>query len=385
MENNQLKILVINYEFPPLGGGGGVATYDLAIEWVKKARVDVLTSSFKGLKSSENVNDINVHRVKVLFRKSRDAASFISMLSYLPVALIKGFFLIRKNRYDAINTHFTIPSGPVGYILGKLFRIPNILSLHGGDIYDPSKKMSPHDHFFFKRAVKFILNRADYVVAQSSNTRDNAIKYYNPTTDISIIPLPFQPFTVPSITRKEVEISENDYILVSIGRLVKRKSIDTIITAISKSSKQNLKLYILGDGPEKDYLSMISRNLGVEDKIVFMGYVDEDVKYKILSVADLFVLPSMHEGFGIVYMEAMYCGLPIVCSNNGGQVDFLVNDENAILINVKDDEGCKKAIEKYYDNKEFYNKCSKNNLKKIKGFSAEAVADSYIDIFKGKE
>src|SRR5208337_5447176 len=100
----------------------------------------------------------------------RDAATFCSMLSYLITGFVKGCSLILKNRYDVINTHFAIPSGPLGYILGKMFKIPNVLSLHGGDIYDPSKKLSPHNNFFFRRLVRFVLNSADRIVAQSNNT-----------------------------------------------------------------------------------------------------------------------------------------------------------------------------------------------------------------------
>ncbi|HPR35960.1 MAG TPA: glycosyltransferase family 4 protein, partial [Spirochaetota bacterium] len=157
MNEKKLKILIINYEFPPLGGGGGVATYDLALEWKEAGQVDVLTSNFADLPSYENMDGINVYRTRIFFRKSRDAATFISMLSYVITGFFKGIKLARKNRYDVINTHFAVPSGPLGYIISRLFRIPNVLSLHGGDIYDPSKKLSPHDSFIFSRVVKFIL------------------------------------------------------------------------------------------------------------------------------------------------------------------------------------------------------------------------------------
>lgn len=377
----QLKILIINYEFPPLGGGGGVASYDLAVEWAKYGQVDVLTSSFKGLSKKEKVEGINIYRSKVLFRKSRDAASFLSMLTYLMSAFFKGISLARKNKYDIINTHFAIPSGPLGYIISKFFKIPNVLSIHGGDIYDPSKSLSPHKNILFKRVVKFILNRADRIVAQSSNTRDNAIKYYSPKKEVEIIPLAFHAPDKPKLTRKDLKIEKNEIALCAVGRIVKRKALDVIINAIKFINNKNIKFYIMGDGPERENLEKLVEKQNLQNNIKFLGFVSTEEKYSYIQAADLFTLTSLHEGFGIVYMEAMFFGLPIVCTNHGGQVDFLKHEENALLIDVNDVKACANSIERFINDKALYKKCSKNNKEKIKLFYADNVSKQYENIF----
>ena len=382
MKDKKLRILIVNYEFPPLGGGGGVATYDLALEWVKEGQVDVLTSNFQDLPAYENINGINVYRTKILFRKSRDAATFISMLSYIVTGFFRGISLVRKNRYHVINTHFAVPSGPLGYILSKLFRIPNVLSLHGGDIYDPSKKMSPHDSFIFSRVVKFILNRADRLVAQSSNTKDNTIRYYNPDREIAIIPLAFHPPVKPKVSRKSLGLADDCFYLITVGRLIKRKSIDTMLHAMAGIKKRKVRLLIVGDGPERDYLESIVAEKGIGGSVSFLGYLDDEDKYRYLGASDLFILTSLHEGFGIVFMEAMHMGLPIVATNHGGQTDFLKQNENAILIDVDDSDGCRDAILRFSRDKILYRKCSAGNKRKIRDFYAENVASEYMKIFK---
>jgi len=381
MNEKKLKILIVNYEFPPLGGGGGVATYDLALGWKEAGQVDVLTSNFADLPSYENMDGINVYRTRIFFRKSRDAATFISMLSYVITGFFKGISLARKNRYDVINTHFAVPSGPLGYILSRLFHIPNVLSLHGGDIYDPSKKLSPHDSFIFSRVVKFILQKADRIVAQSTNTRDNTVRYYNPDKEVEIIPLAFHPPAPVKAARKDLNLSKDNFYVITVGRLIKRKSLQTLIQAIGNIKNKKVKLLIIGDGPEKEYLDTVVKEFHADERVAFLGFLDDNDKYRYLKCADLFALTSLHEGFGIVFMEAMHIGLPIVCTNHGGQVDFLKQRENALLFDVGDVRKCSDAILELYKNETLYKKLSANNKKKIKNFYAEQVASQYIDIF----
>lgn len=380
---NGLSILIINYEYPPIGGGGGVICKDIAEEHVVMGnKVTVVTSHFEGLKPEEFVNGVKIIRVPVLFRKKQNTASIFSMLSYVPIAIKKCKEIIEKERFDIINTHFAIPSGPAGNYISKKYGIPNVLSIHGGDIFDPSKSLSPHKTFGLKQTVRKMLSSADTVVAQSTDTKSNALNYYGLKRNIEIVPLGIKPLTKYNVTKKEMGVDENQFLFSTIGRLVRRKNIEDLLNIIKEVIVDYpAQLVIMGDGPEKEKINSKIIELGIQKNVRLLGRVSEEDKLKYLSISDLYLSTAIHEGFGIVFLEAMDFGVPVVCYNRGGQVDFLKDSITGRLINLNDSESFKDAVIELLADKEKLNAIKEYNANYVKDFYINNIAREYINIY----
>lgn len=344
-----MRILFCNFEYPPLGGGGGVVNALLAEELAKRHEVTVLTSQGLDLPQVSDENGVRIIRVPVFFRRQQAAANMASMLSYLPMGIIKGRKLLKTAPFDVINTHFVVPSGPVGDALAQVAAIPNILSVHGGDLYDPSKWTSPHRHALLRLWIRKLLRRADHVVAQSRNTLDNLLKYYKPDIRAGLIPLGIKRPQVITSSRHRYGFTDDDILLVTVGRLVARKAVDQLIALLKSLAIESAHLLIIGAGPQGQSLREAANQMGLSERVHFFGHVEESEKFGLLSVSDIYVSTSQHEGFGLVFLEAMACSLPIICYDYGGQTDFLEDGRTGYLLKLNDQvnlaDRCKQLIQ----------------------------------------
>lgn len=377
-----MNILFCNYEYPPLGGGGGVVNAWLAESIANDHDVTVLTSSAYGLPEQETINGVNIIRVPVYFRNQMQAANMPSMAAFVINAKRKGKQLIKNNKFDIINTHFVLPTGPVGAKLAKFADIPNVLSVHGGDLYDPSKRSSPHRHAPLRSAVRKLLHAADAVVGQSKNTIANVHNLYDKNISCDRIPLGIPRVNYPTANRQAWGIGPEKIVLITIGRLVERKAVNQLIEIMKQSERTDLHLIVVGDGPKMADLKDLTAAFKLQDCIQFAGQVTDDEKLQLLACADLYVSTSQHEGFGLVFLEGMAAGLPVICYNHGGQTDFIENQQHGFLVELNDKTTLAEHVYTLAENADLRRNMSQNCLQTVENYFIDNCAQQYISLFQ---
>ncbi len=378
-----MHILFCNYEYPPIGGGGGVINKLLAEELARSHAVTVLTSQALDLPQFEESNGVTIYRVPVVMRTSTAAATFPSMASFMIRGWLGGKRILGRDKFEIVNTHFALPTGPIGVRIARQAGVPNVLTVHGGDAYDPSKFTSPHRHAVLRSIVRGVIKASFCTIVNSHDTASNVRRYYDSAADVRVLPYGIEkPPQLEPATRQAQGLRDTDFVMVAVGRLVKRKAFDRLIHVLAQIQDERFKLMLLGTGPLEPELKVLATRLGVMHRVHFKGFVSEEDKFRLLRISDVFVYTSQHEGFGIVFLEALGAGLPVICYNNGGQVDFLRDGENGRVIQLNDEAGFRKACEDLAADRECYERLSKSALATARGFYVDAYAERHIEIFE---
>lgn len=376
-----MRILFCNYEYPPLGGGGGVVMAALARQLARRHEVTVLTSRAGELAAQSNDQGVLVVRVPVFFRRQLAVANFPSMLAYLPSGFMRGLSL--RERFDVINTHFVVPTGPLGQALARWHHLPNVLSIHGGDLFDPSKRSSPHLHAPLRAAVRWLLAAADDVVGQSRDTVRHVNELYGVHRDVGLIPLGIErPPAKVVASRATFGLPHDAFVMVTIGRLVARKATSQLVDVLAASAIPNAHLLVIGDGPDAASIRQRATELGVADRVHLPGQVAEAEKYAALAIADAFVSTSQHEGFGLVFLEAMACGLPIVCYDRGGQTDFLASGETGFVVKLNDTAAFTHAVRAIHGDIYLRRRLGQRNRQTVENYFIDSCATRYEQVFE---
>jgi 1,2-diacylglycerol 3-alpha-glucosyltransferase len=243
--------------------------------------------------------------------------------------------------------------------------------------------MSPHRHAVLRAAVAHVLRRADVVVAQSQDTASNVARLYGVERRVELIPLGIdRPPAVegPPVQRSEFDIPENAFVLVTAGRIVARKACTQLIDTLGAVS--GTVLLVVGDGPEAAAVMRRAAERNVADRVRMLGYVSESVKHRAYRAADAFVSTSQHEGFGLVFLEAMAFGLPIVCYDRGGQTDFLTTPATGDVLPLNDIRAFNEAVRNLRDSPERRAAIRRTNLARVEDYFISRCAERYECVFE---
>lgn len=333
-----MKVLFLNYEYPPLGGGAATATEAILREWAKESDIEVhlVTAAVGGALEHIRVGaEIYVHRLPI--GKNPDRLHSQSLRDIFIYSIRSTFFLWRfirleskKRPFDVTLAFFTVPCGFLAYFVKLVFGIPYVMSLRGADVPGFSEK---YDRFylFAKPIIRFLWHHAAAVIPNSAGLTDLAQKTapHQPMRTIQngVDTATFHPDLEKRLT--------GPVIFLSTSRLTPRKGIIHLIEAFALAlgkTAAHMELHLIGEGEQRSMLEERVRALGIAEKIKFIGRVEHDRLAGYYQRSHVFVLPSKNEGMSNSALEALSSGLPLLVSGTGGMQELVTDGVNGYFI-----------------------------------------------------
>jgi glycosyltransferase involved in cell wall biosynthesis len=251
----------------------------------------------------------------------------------------------------------------------------------GGDIYDPSKWYTPDKNPLLGLVVRRLLAASDAHVAVSSDLARRARSLHGFTGPIEVIPLGMPGPRATPASREALGLERDAIYVAAVGRLVRRKNLAGLIAALEQLGREDVHLIVIGDGPERARLQAQAEAAGLGRRVQFRGFVPEETKLQLLAAADLFALPSLHEAFGLVYLEAMHCGLPVIAAQPGGQEDYLEDGRTGFLVAPDDGDALIGALRRLVGDPALRARIGQHNRRLAKRFTVRATAARYEALF----
>jgi N-acetyl-alpha-D-glucosaminyl L-malate synthase BshA len=369
-----MKIGIVCY--PTFGGSGVVAT-ELGKALANEGhQVHFITYSQPARLDFFSAN-LFYHEVSVRDYPLFDYAPYESALAS------KLVDVVRFEQLDVLHVHYAIPHASAAFMAKQILasygiHIPVVTTLHGTDITLVGKDPT------YKPVVTFSINQSDGVTTVSQDLKDDTYRHFEITKDIKVIPnfIDFSRFSLQAKDHfKKAIAPNNERILIHTSNFRKVKRTSDVIRVFEKvQSVIPSKLLMVGDGPERVYNEQLCRSLNICENVRFLG--KQDAVEEILSVSDLFLMPSESESFGLAALEAMACKVPIITTNAGGLPELNIDGFCGYMSDVGDvDSMANHAIEILKD-EETLKQFKENAFKRAQDFDLKKILPHYIDFYK---
>jgi N-acetyl-alpha-D-glucosaminyl L-malate synthase BshA len=403
-----MKICIVTTGYPRWQGDfNSIYIQYLVRELVHKEYiVHIVAPHAPGLAKEEHIGGVYIHRFQYIWPSKLQSLAYFpgipenikklhNKLQVIPFALsmaVRLLIVVRKYKIDIINAHWALPAGFWAVLLKKYLKRPVATKLYGADLH-----MIKHKYPALKPILKYVISNSDKVIANSGYTRQVACSLFDfDSSVINVIPdgVDINYFT-PSVNGEKLKRQyhlDGFLLVLSCGRMVERKGFEFLIRAMPGviEKNPNVRLLLVGDGPEKDRLHNLVTSLSIDRYVIFAGKVADSELPDYYRMSDVFVLPAIidangdTEGLGLVILEAMSTGKPVIGSDIGGIPYIFEGDYHpGYLVASKDVVQLSDRLNKLLSDKKLCKTMGEEGRKMVEQkYSWSNIADQYDSLWK---
>lgn len=287
--------------------------------------------------------------------------------------------LYQDFKFDIIHAHVALPDGFAGMMVKKEYKKPLVVTVHGADLH-----VTVYRSAACRKALLKVFKEADKVVTVSTRLKKIFQDDFRISEKVAVINNGISPDNITTKNANLASTHAGSKIILSVSHLIASKGLDLNIKAMSQliGKYSNLKYLVIGAGPEINSLRRLAHDLNLDRQIEFLGELPHDKVMQYMAIADIFSLPSWREGFGIVYLEAMAHGKPVIACEGEGIADVIENNKTGLLVKPKDVESLAQALDFLLSNPEKTIEVGERSRKLVlENYTWENNARRYIEIY----
>ena len=366
-----MRILVLCYEYPPLGGGGGRVAKSIAEQMALRGHdVRVQTAALGWRSTRERSGEVEIFRT-ASGRRAPDTCAVHEMAAYVATSFFPTIRHIRTWKADVIHAHFAVPTGLLALAAHALTRTPYVLTAHLGDVPGGVPEQTEKLFRLINPIARRIWKRAAAVTAVSTFVQELAERAYlrRPLLVLNGIDLSDE---LPPAHR-----TNHGRQLIFVGRFNLQKRPLFLLEALAQVKSENWSLTMIGDGPLMEKVRNSIRDLRLEDRVTLTGWLDAADVQERMREADILCLPSGSEGLPVAAIEALKHGLAIVGSAIPGLADVVEDDVNGVLVEMEDSAGYAAQIDRLLKNETTLRAMQAASARKVRDFDLRRIASQY--------
>lgn len=370
-----MNILMLNYEFPPIGGGASPVSYDIGKRLVERGhRITVVTMAYKDLPEHEMVEGMEIYRVRCLRTKKMVCHPW-EQATYILSAIHFISHKLEIEAYDLCYTHFIIPTGPVAWWLKKRYQLPYIITSHGSDVIGHNNKRFKWLYALVRKPWCGIVKAAETVVSPSQYLMD-LMKLNEPEGNYELIQNGVDTSFFARSEKKKKKI-------LIMCRLQETKNVQQIIRALAKVKIGDWEVDIMGDGPYKQELIELVKEKRMDHYIHFKGWVTNksEEHLQCLQEASIYITASRVENCPTSILEAISCGDRVLVSDIPAHRQLVGKVDDSVFFKLDKEDELTEKIQRYIDCSEQENAMS--NHYDIHDLDWRKSIDKYEELING--